>query len=105
MCRGIQRVTTGWIKNHLSVTLAKKFHRRKHNRRAINKFFKSQDYYRRLGKSVGIIFELSFRNKEPRLLVRTFKQEEVDPVIDSSYSDIDTDSDSESLCNPVASAC
>ena len=105
MCRGIQRVTTGWIKNHLSVTLAKKFHCRKHNRRAINKFFQSQDYYRRLGKGVGINFELSFRNKKPRLLITTFEQEEVDPVIDSSYNDIDTDSDSESVCNPVASAC
>jgi hypothetical protein len=105
MCRGIRRLSKAWIINHLTVTLVRKFHRQKHNRRAINKFFQSQEYYNRLGTSVGIIFDLYFRNKKPFLSVRTIKREEVDPDIDSSYSDIDTDSDSESLCNPVATAC
>lgn len=108
MCRGIHRVSTAWIQNHLTVTLAKKFHRRKHNRRAINKLFKSQDYYNRLGKSVGIIFILSFRNKKPHLVVKTVKQEaceETNSDIDSSFNDTDSDTDSESLCSPSALAC
>jgi hypothetical protein len=104
MCRRIHRVSTAWVNHHLTVTLVKKFHRRKCNRRAINKFFQSQDYYHRLGKSVGIVFTLSFRNKKPHLFIRRIKQE-VDTDIDSSYNDIDTDSESESSFNPVASAC
>ena len=103
MCRGIRCITTGWTKNHFNVTLVKKFHRRKHNRRAVNKFFKSQDYYHHLGKSVGIIFILSFKNKNPQLLIKLVKQEELkapDPDIDSS-----SDTDSESSYCPVALAC
>ena len=68
MCRGIRRISKAWIVNHLTVTLVRKFHRRKHNRRAINKFFQSQEYYHRLGNSVGIIFDLSFRKKSPSYL-------------------------------------
>jgi macrodomain Ter protein organizer (MatP/YcbG family) len=106
MCRGVRCVSAAWIKNHLTVTLVKKFHRRKHNRRAINKFFQNQDHYNRLGKSVGIVFTLSFRNKKPQLRVKTIKQEaleETDSDIDSSYNDSDTDS--ESSYSPVALAC
>ena len=101
MCRAVR--STAWTKHHLTVTLVKKFHRRKRNRRAINKFFKSKDYYYRLGKSVGIIFILSFKNKKPQLLIKLVKQEEIkapDPDIDSS-----SDTDSESSYCPVALAC
>ena len=100
MCRGVRRVSAAWIKNHLTVTLVKKFHRRKHNRRAINKFFQNQDHYNRLGNNVGIAFTLSFRNKKPHLIVKEIKQE-VDSDIES-HNGIDTDTDSKSSYSPAA---
>ena len=106
MCRSVRG--PAWIRNHLTVTLVKKFHRRKHNRRAINKFFQSQYYYNRLGKSVGIAFILSFQNKRPQLLVKEIKEESCEEKgsdIETSFNDTDFDTDSESLCSPLAPAC
>ena len=91
MCRGIHRLSKNWVKNHLTVTLVKQFHRRKHSKRAIKRFFKNQSHYNFLGNSVGICFILSFRNKKPQLLVKRIKQEETDTDIESLYNCLTSD--------------
>jgi hypothetical protein len=78
MSRGVHRLSKNWVKNHLTVTLVKQFHRRKNSHRAIKRFFKNQDYYNFLGNSVGICFILSVQNQKPQLLIKRIKQEETD---------------------------
>ena len=76
MCNLLQ--STSWVKNHLTSTLVKKFHRRKSNRRAINKLFKNRNYYQRLGDTVGISFYLyKTKRNTPKLSLKQIKQEDI----------------------------
>jgi hypothetical protein len=94
MCNSL--VTKDWIVNHITETLPKKFHRRKYNRRAFNKFYKNHSYYSKLGDSVGISFIIKNHKKKPKLIIKRINQVNTTNTIDQ---------DQVYYSFPVASAC